>query len=253
MIEIERLHVLRDGTPVLHDISLALPAGGITALIGPNGAGKSTLLLTLAGLIAPSAGHVRLEGDDIHAMRPQSRALRLAFLGQDQAQVTRLTVREMVGFGRWPHHRGRPGPADRAAVAGALALFGLGELAERPVSSLSGGQRQRTQIAMAHAQATPLVLLDEPISALDPRYAREVMEALVAMAHDPVAPRSVVVVLHDLGMAARYADRVVAMKQGRLAAAGPRREVMRDAVLSALFDTGLKLREVEGAQVVLPA
>lgn len=253
MIEIETLRVERDGTPVLHDLSLALPAGGITALIGPNGAGKSTLLLTLAGLIAPAAGWVRLDGDDLHALRPQARALRLAFLGQDQAQVSRLSVREMVGFGRWPHHRGRPGAADQAKVAEALALFGLGELAGHPVSSLSGGQRQRTQIAMAHAQAAPLVLLDEPLSALDPRYAREVMEALVAMAHDPVAPRSVVVVLHDLGMAARYADRVVAMKHGRLTATGPRREVMRDAMLSELFDTGLKLREVEGANVVLPA
>ncbi|WP_282026282.1 ATP-binding cassette domain-containing protein [Limimaricola cinnabarinus] len=253
MIEIEGLRVERDGTPILHDLSLALPAGGITALIGPNGAGKSTLLLTLAGLIGPAAGQVRLNGDDLHALRPQARALRLAFLGQDQAQVSRLSVREMVGFGRWPHHRGRPGAVDRAAVVEALALFGLGELAGRSVSSLSGGQRQRTQIAMAHAQATPLVLLDEPLSALDPRYAREVMEALVAMAHDPAAPRSVVVVLHDLGMAARYADRVVAMKHGRLTAAGPRREVMRDAMLSELFDTGLKLREVEGADVVLPA
>ncbi|MFT6532125.1 MAG: iron complex transport system ATP-binding protein [Limimaricola cinnabarinus] len=253
MIEIENLRVERDGTPVLHDLSLSLPSGGITALIGPNGAGKSTLLLAMAGLVSPMAGRVRLDGCDLHAMRPQARALRLAFLGQDQAQASRLTVRDLVGFGRWPHHRGRPGPADRAAVAGALSLFGLNELAERPVSSLSGGQRQRSQIAMAHAQATPLVLLDEPLSALDPRYAREVMEALVAMSHDAVAPRSVVVVLHDLGMAARYADRVVALKQGRLVASGPRREVMRDRVLSDLFDTGLKLREVEGADVVLPA
>ncbi|KAA9007824.1 ATP-binding cassette domain-containing protein [Histidinibacterium aquaticum] len=252
MIETLGLSLERDGAPVLRDVSLQLPGGGITALIGPNGAGKSSLLHALAGLLPPSAGEIRLEGTSLARIPARERALRLALLTQDQAVTTRLTVGDLVAFGRWPHHRGRPGAEDRRAVAEALAHFDLGGLADRPLESLSGGQRQRAHVAMAQAQSTPWMLLDEPLAALDPRYARDIMERLHALTRPGPDQRGVVIVLHDLGMAARFADHVVALKDGRLVRAGPRAEVMTAGVLSGLFDTGLAVERVRGRDVVVP-
>ncbi|EAR50198.1 ABC ferric siderophore transporter, ATPase subunit [Oceanicola granulosus HTCC2516] len=253
MIEIDRLTVAHRGTPVLHDLSLRLPAGGITALIGPNGAGKSTLLHAIAGLVRPAAGTVRLDGTDIPTAPEPVRARLLALLSQSPAALPRLSVRELVGFGRWPHHHGRPGPADHAAVAEALAAFDLQAVAEQQVDTLSGGQYQRAAVAMAYAQSTPWMLLDEPLAALDPRYARDIMDRLHALTRPGATARSVVIVLHDLAMAARYADRCVTLKNGRLHAAGPRTETLTATALSRLYDTPLEVVRIGGRDVVLPA
>ncbi|MBF9033729.1 ATP-binding cassette domain-containing protein [Rhodobacterales bacterium HKCCE2091] len=251
MIEIRNLHLARGSTAILHGITATIPAHGITALIGPNGAGKSTLLHAIAGLTAPTSGRVAVGGDDVHRMRAEDRARRLAVLTQSQAMTARLTVGELLTFGRLPHHKGRPGPADRAAVAASLAAFDLGTLADRPLDALSGGQRQRAFVAMAHAQTTPWMLLDEPLAALDPRYARDIMERLHRLTRPGDGGRAVVIVLHDLAMAARYADRILALKDGRVAGSGPTGTAFSTEALSALYDTSLKVACHEGRPLVL--
>lgn len=252
MIRIEDLSIDRDGQPVLHGMTAHIPATGLTALIGPNGAGKSTLLHAMAGLMPARAGRVVVDGRDIAAARPAERAHSVALLTQNPAIVPRLSVRDLVGFGRWPHHRGRPRPRDRELVEDALRVFDLSGLASRSLDSLSGGQRQRAYVAMAHAQATPWMLLDEPLSALDPRYARDIMERLLALSRPGESGRGIVIVLHDLGMAARYADWVVSLRDGRLVRSGPRAEVMTTAALSELFETGLAVEDCRGHPVVVP-
>lgn len=250
MIQIDSLDLHRDGQPVLQGVTADIPATGLTAVIGPNGAGKSTLLHCLAGLLSPDAGHVRVGSDDITAMRPQDRAHRVALLTQSPAIVPRLSVRDLVAFGRWPHHRGRPKQVDHDLVDEALTLFDLTDLHHRTLDSLSGGQRQRAFVAMAYAQSTPWMLLDEPLAALDPRYARDIMERLHNLSRE--GGRSVVIVLHDLGMAARYADWIVSLKHGRLVHSASKAQVMTTAHLSDLFDTGLSVQMLNRHPVVVP-
>ncbi|WP_371156438.1 ATP-binding cassette domain-containing protein [Jannaschia sp. 2305UL9-9] len=252
MIEIQTLDIRRDGAAILDGLDLSLPHGGLTAVIGPNGAGKSTLLHAMAGLLVPNAGSVRIGGLEMARAPARERARTVALLAQTEAVTARLTVAELVAFGRWPHHGGRPRAADRAAVAEALSLFELEQLSNRLISTLSGGQRSRAFTAMVHVQATPWMLLDEPLAALDPRHARDLMERLAALSRPP-GDRSIVVVLHDLAQAARHADRIVALKDGRLVAAGPADEVLTDATLSDLFDTQLRVVTVLGRRTVIEA
>lgn len=234
--------------PILSDISLDLPAGRITALIGPNGAGKSTLLRLIARLEPLQKGRIIINGLDL-AQTPSARlALEMAFLGQHMASGTRLRLRELVAFGRWPHCKGRPGPADQAAITQALADFELAALEHRFLDELSGGQAQRGHLAMTFAQQTPWVLLDEPLNNLDIAHARGLM-AHLARARD--AGRSVVVVLHDLNHAAAWADHVVAMKAGRVIAAGPPTQVITGPALSALYETDVQVAHHAGRPLVL--
>lgn len=252
MIQIDDLTITKNGTDILKDIDLSFGQGGITALIGPNGAGKSTLLSAIAGLSAPAQGTVVVEGCDMVGARPPERASRVAFLAQNEQVTARLTVRELVNFGRWTHHQGRPKEEDHRKIAEAIEAFDLGTLADRRLDSLSGGQRQRAFVAMAWAQETPWLLLDEPLSALDPKHVRDIMDRLYALTRPGKDQRSVVIVLHDLGVAARYADRIVALKDGRLVTSGPRVLAMTGPMLSDLFGTNLAIEKVAGRDVVVP-
>ncbi|KQI68042.1 ABC transporter ATP-binding protein [Loktanella sp. 3ANDIMAR09] len=252
MIRIENMSVARQGITTLSDINLGFGEGGVTALIGPNGAGKSTLLHAMSGLLPLASGRVTIAGQDIARATAQVRARTVALLTQSEHVTARLTVADLVTFGRWPHHRGRPGPADHAAVAQALDLFALTDLAQRQIDRLSGGQRQRAFVAMAYAQGTPWMLLDEPLAALDPRHARDLMERLHALSRPGPRQRSVVIVVHDLNIAARYADRIVALKDGRIARTGPKVIALTSAMLSDLFDTRMAVDAVNGHPVVVP-
>ncbi|QEW21887.1 putative siderophore transport system ATP-binding protein YusV [Marinibacterium anthonyi] len=237
MIRITDLSLSIHGHDILRDVSADVPKSGITALIGPNGAGKSSLLHCVAGLTRPTAGTVWVDGLDMSTARDLDRARTLAILTQSQAVSSRLTVEDLVGFGRWPHHQGRITDTDRAIVDEALAAFALTGLRTRYLDTLSGGQRQRAFVAMTHAQATGWLLLDEPLNALDPRHAHDLMSRLYAMSRPGPDTRAVVIVVHDLNAAAAWADRVIAMKDGRIAAAGPRDEVLTEPLLTKLFDT----------------
>ncbi|WP_095590661.1 ABC transporter ATP-binding protein [Actibacterium ureilyticum] len=235
MIETAHLDLHIGDTQILNDISLRIEPGVITGLIGPNGAGKSTLLHCLAGLTPVTGGTVRIDGQDPFSADDTARARMVALLQQSPAIVSRLRVHELVAFGRWPHHQGRPGPDDARHVDEALEAFDLTALADRPLETLSGGQRQRAFVAMTYAQDTPWILLDEPLNALDPRHARNLMARLDGLAR--TRGRSIVIVVHDINAAARWADRIVAMKDSRVLAQGPTQQVLTPATLLDCFDT----------------
>lgn len=235
-------------TVILPETGLRIPAGKVTALIGPNGAGKSTLARLIARIAPLQAGTITVNGLDIATCADRRLALELAFLGQSTALASRLRVRELVAFGRWPHCQGRPKAADRAAVETALRDFELTELAERFMDELSGGQAQRAHLAMTVAQDTPWLVLDEPLNNLDLAHARALMAHLRRLRDHG---RSVLVVLHDLNFASGWADHVIAMKQGRVTAQGTPGEVLTAEGLSALYDTDIAVVQHGGRPLVL--
>lgn len=249
MIRVEQLTYKVGPAVILRGVDLKLDAGGITALIGPNGAGKSSLLHCIAGLNRLASGTVRIGDLDPFTAPGSVRARAVALLQQSPAVVSRLSVRDLVAFGRWPHHRGRATSHDEAFVTQALDAFALESLADRPVETLSGGQRQRAFIAMTWAQDTPWMLLDEPLNALDPRHARDLMARLHDLSR--AGGRSVVIVLHDINAAAGWADRIVAMKDGRVMAQDTSNALLTPDTLGAVFDTPFEVLNIRGRPVVV--
>ncbi|MCG6495978.1 ABC transporter ATP-binding protein [Kitasatospora sp. A2-31] len=228
---------LRYGNRVIVDgLDLELPGGAVTAIVGPNACGKSTLLRGLVRLLDPAAGTVTLDGCDIHRMPARALARRMGLLPQQPVTPEAITVEALVRLGRFPHQRMLSpwSKADQAAVEEALARTGTDVLRDQQVDRLSGGQRQRAWIALALAQDTELLLLDEPTTFLDLRHQLDVLD-LVADLHAE-AGRTVVMVLHDLGQAARYADHLVVLKDGRLAAAGAPTEVLTAELVEEVFE-----------------
>lgn len=232
---------------VVNDVSLALQAGGVTSIIGPNGAGKSTLLSMISRLLGMDAGSVQVDGLDVAATPTRQLAKRLAILRQDNHIAVRLTVQDLVAFGRYPHNRGRPCPGDQVHVDRAIAYLGLDDLRGRYLDELSGGQRQRAFVAMALAQDTDYLLLDEPLNNLDMAHAVSMMKLLRRAVDE--RGKTVVVVLHDINFAACYADHIVAMKDGAVAHAGPPQQVVQDEVLSALYGIDVSVHEVKGQRL----
>ncbi|GAA1057781.1 iron ABC transporter ATP-binding protein [Agromyces luteolus] len=236
-------------TAVVDDVALELGDVGVTAIIGANGAGKSTLLSLIGRLLPLDSGRIEIDGLDVGATKGDVLARLVAVLRQENHLTARLTVRDLVGFGRFPHGRGRIDAAGRAAIEEAIAYLDLEPLAERFLDELSGGQRQRAFIAMALAQDTRYLLLDEPLNSLDLRHAVEIMRLLRRLAAE--RGTRVVVVLHDLNFAAAHADRIIAMRDGRVIADGPPASVMRSEVLEAVYDLPIDVREIDGARVGL--
>lgn len=220
---------------VVDGLDLAIPSGAFTALVGPNGSGKSTILRTLAGLLRPEAGTISLDDRSISDFSVKEMARRVGVLAQGPVAPEGLTVLDLVRQGRYPHRSlfGRWSEKDDEACAGALSLTGMEELRDRPVDILSGGQRQRAWIAMTLAQETPILLLDEPTTFLDLAHQIEVMELIGELVRE--RGKTVVAVLHDLNQAARYADHMVMLKAGRIAAAGRPEEVMTAGIVRHVF------------------
>ncbi|MCC3770039.1 ABC transporter ATP-binding protein [Streptomyces sp. UNOC14_S4] len=239
---------------VVHELDLDIPDGTVTAVIGPNGCGKSTLLRAFGRLLKPTSGSVLLDGRPIHRIPTREVAERVGLLPQSPVAPEGLSVADLVARGRHPHQSWyrRWSSDDEAAVEAALRATGTLDLAERTLDELSGGQRQRAWIAMTLAQQTELLLLDEPTNHLDLAHQIEVLD-LVRELHLTTG-RTVVVVLHDLSLAARYADRLVAMKQGRVVAQGTPSEVLTEELVEDVFGLRARVRHDEetGAPLVIP-
>lgn len=241
-------HALR-GQQILHDVSLDLPRGGVTALIGPNGAGKSTLLSLISRLQPLQQGRITVDRLTIGACPDRALAQVLAIMPQSSRISARLRVGELVGMGRYPWHQGRPSAADHAIVDDTIAQFGLDDLRHRFLDEISGGQRQRALVAMACAQGTDYLLLDEPLNNLDIAASRLLMKLLRTMARDQ--GKSIVIVLHDINYAAAFADRLIVLAKGRLVADGPPAKVITPALLSDVFETDAEISQINGRPVVL--
>ncbi|MFJ3820844.1 ABC transporter ATP-binding protein [Streptomyces nodosus] len=242
------------GRTVIDGLSLSVPPGRVSVIVGANACGKSTLLRGMARLLAPERGAVLLDGKDIHRTPTRQVARALGLLPQSPVAPEGIAVADLVARGRTPHHTllSRWTSADDAAVARAMEATGVLELADRSVDELSGGQRQRVWIATALAQETELLLLDEPTTYLDVTHQVEVLDLLTDLNRD--RGTTVVMVLHDLNLAARYADHLVAVKNGTLYATGSAAEVVTPRTVADVFGLRAEVIEdpVSGAPLVLP-
>jgi iron complex transport system ATP-binding protein len=233
---------------VLDDVSVTIPHGGMTAIIGPNGAGKSTLLGIMSRLLTPDAGHVSMDGMRVDQTPGEMLARRLAVLRQDNHIMLRLTVRDLVAFGRYPHSHGRLSLADRDLIDQAIHQLDLDALADRYLDELSGGQRQRAFIAMVLAQGTDYILLDEPLSSLDVQKSVQMLR-LFRTAADELS-RTIVIVVHDIAFASNYADRIIAMRDGRIHADGTPEEVIRSEVLEEIYGVPIGVHVIDGRRLL---
>jgi iron complex transport system ATP-binding protein len=232
-------------------VDLSVADGEFVALLGPNGSGKSTLLRLLLGALRPQSGAVRFRGTPVLEWPRDALAREVGVVTQSEEMAFPVTVRELVAMGRYPHLGAwrRESDADRTAIADAMLRCGVGELADRPLPELSGGERQRARLARALAQQPRALVLDEPTASLDIAHEMTLFEMLAALARCDV---SIVVITHNLNLAARYARRLVLLDGGRVVADGPPRDVIRQDVLEPVYHWPLRIGSEEGAPQVIP-
>ena len=245
------LSVTLAGRVVLNDISLALSSGHLVALVGPNGAGKTTLLRALAGLVL-SRGAVHVGGAALSSLTLRERARRFAYLPQGHIVHWPLAARDIVALGRYPHGATDPArltPRDTEAVLRAMQATDVVEFSARRVTELSGGERSRVALARVFAVEAPVILADEPTSSLDPRHQIDVMKSLRAAADQGTL---VMVVTHDLGLAARFADHLLVLAKGRLASQGAPAEALSEAVMADVFGITAFRAEYQREAVIVP-
>ncbi|MBB3113261.1 iron complex transport system ATP-binding protein [Paenibacillus phyllosphaerae] len=253
-LEAQGLGLSYGGAYIFEDLNLSLPKGKITVFIGSNGCGKSTLLRSMARLLKPQRGSVLLEGHDIAGMSTKDVARKLAILPQGPTAPEGLTVLQLVKQGRYPYQSWMKqwSPEDEAAVASALEATGMSGLADRAVDSLSGGQRQRAWIAMTLAQGTPIILLDEPTTYLDLTHQIEVLDLLHEM--NVQHQHTIVMVLHDINLACRYADHIVAIRQGKVEAQGKPEDVIDARLIETVFSLKCEIMPdpLYGTPMIIP-
>ncbi|MFB6192385.1 MAG: ABC transporter ATP-binding protein [Haloarculaceae archaeon] len=250
MIDVDGVRAAYGDRPVLSGVSLTVPEGETLALVGPNGAGKTTLLRTINGLVEPAAGTVTVDGRRVDRLGARERARLVATVPQETAVAFDFTVRQLVAMGRTPYRSrfGGETPDDRAAVADALDRTDTADLADRSIDAISGGERSRVLLARALAQETPVLLLDEPTASLDINHQVRTLSLVAGL------DRTVVAAIHDLDLAARFADRIALLADGTIAAAGPPERVLTADRLRDAFGVRVAVGEdpATGARTVTP-
>jgi iron complex transport system ATP-binding protein len=250
-LSLQNVSVVLSGRTVLTEVSFALPGSGVAALVGPNGAGKTTLLKAISGLL-PYAGTIGIGDREVSELPLHTRARRVSYLPQGHTVHWPLPVRDVVALGRFPHGATDPSRLrtdDARAVMNAMVAADVSALADRRITELSGGERSRVALARVLAVEAPVILADEPVASLDPRHQIDVMKLLRKTADQGAL---IIVVTHDLGMAARFADQVLIVSQGRLVALGPPDEALTDALLSDVFRVSAFRAQAGGEAVIVP-
>lgn len=242
-IELKNLSKSYHGQKVVNDVSLTIAKGQFTAFIGPNGAGKSTLLSMISRLTQVDTGDVLLDSQNIQQMKSTEIAKKLAILKQSNHTELRLSIEDLVAFGRFPYSQGRLKAEDQKIIDQAIAYMELEPLRHKQLSELSGGQRQRAYISMVLAQDTDYILLDEPLNNLDMKHSAQIMRVLkdLAVNHG----KSIIVVIHDINFASVYSDQIIAMKDGQLLYQGTPEQIMQENVLQHIFDFAIPIQQVQ--------
>ncbi len=233
--------------PVIEDVSLKIEKGTITSFIGPNGAGKSTLISMISRLIAKDEGDITIDGKDIFKTKSNELAKKISILKQSNNINLKLTVRELVSFGRFPYSQGKLTKEDWEKVDEAIAYLELEEIQDKYLDQLSGGQRQRAHIAMTVAQDTEYILLDEPLNNLDMRHANQIMKTLRRLVDEK--GKTVVIVIHDINFASCYSDQIVALKDGKIVKQGRACDVIDKCVLRELYDMDIDIKEIDNKRI----
>ncbi len=247
MVEVKNVSKQYNGKSVLENVSLSIEKGKITSFIGPNGAGKSTLLSIISRLIKGDSGDVLIDGQSVFTTKSNVLAKKISILKQSNHINIRLTVKELVGFGRFPYSQGRLTKEDEAAVAEAISYMELDEIQHKYLDQLSGGQKQRAYIAMVIAQDTEYILLDEPLNNLDMKHSVQIMKVLRRLVNE--LGKTVVIVIHDINFASVYSDNIVALKNGKLVNNGPADSIINQAVLKDIYEMDMQIEEINDHKI----
>ncbi|AEH46559.1 ABC transporter ATP-binding protein [Parageobacillus thermoglucosidasius] len=247
MVEVRGVYKQYGGKNVVDNVSITIPTGKLTSLIGPNGAGKSTLLSIMSRLIDKDRGEVRIEGKEISQYKSDELAKKISILKQSNHIAIRLTVKELVSFGRFPYSRGRLTREDWEYVKEAIRYMELEDLQDCYLNELSGGQRQRAYIAMVLAQDTDYIFLDEPLNNLDMKHCVQMMKVLRKLVDE--LGKTIVVVMHDINFASCYSDYIVALKNGKVVREGTASEIMSSGVLQGIYDMDVHIETIHDKKI----
>ena len=248
-IEIRNITKSYGSKKVVDNVSVTIPTGKITSFIGPNGAGKSTVLSIISRLLSADNGDVYLNGELLNRKKSSDIAKQLAILKQTNNINLRLTIEDLVSFGRFPYSKGNLTQTDRTFIDNAIAYMDLDDIRHQYIDSLSGGQRQRAYIAMTLAQDTDCILLDEPLNNLDMKHSVQIMQVLRKLATE--LNKTVVIVIHDINFASCYSDYIVAMKNGKLVHQGEINHIMQSTVLQDIYDMSIPIQDIDDHKIAV--
>ncbi|MEY8734954.1 ABC transporter ATP-binding protein [Peribacillus frigoritolerans] len=249
MVEVKNLFKKYNNKTVVEDVSIEIKKGKITSFIGPNGAGKSTVLSMISRLITRDSGEVLIEGKDMGKFNSNELAKKIAILKQANHINIRLTIRELVAFGRFPYSQGKLTKEDWKYVDEAIEYMELADMQDKFLDQLSGGQQQRAFIAMVIAQNTEYVLLDEPLNNLDMKHSVQIMKVLRRLADE--LGKTVIIVIHDINFASCYSDYIVALKDGKVVHNGPTEQVINSNVLKEIYDMDIEIQSINDNKICL--
>lgn len=247
MVKLKNVFKFYNDKKIIDDVTLTIEKGKITSFIGPNGAGKSTLMSMVSRLIIKDEGEISIENEAISDLDNGELAKKISILKQSNAINVKLTIRELVAFGRFPHSQGRMSRHDWQKVDESIDYMELRDLQHKYLDELSGGQRQRAHIAMVLAQDTEYILLDEPLNNLDMRHSVQIMKTLRRLVDE--LGKTIVIVIHDINFASCYSDNIVALKDGKIVKAGQTCDVINECVLKDIYDMDIEIKDIDEQRI----